>query len=80
MAHVADVIFTSDGKYLISVSHDKTVRVWNISSGEIDRINELAEYVCEQVPKITYRKWGYEQFPMQHIYGRSFPIGIVNGK
>ena len=54
--------------------------------GEADRkgdgnreisINELAEYIGEEVPKITYRKWGYEQFPMQNLQGRSFPIGLV---
>jgi len=45
-------------------------------NGEIS-INELAEYVSEEVPKITYKKWGYEQFPMQNLQGRSFPIGLV---
>ena len=46
------------------------------NNGEIS-VNELAEYVSEEVPKITFRKWGYEQFPMQNLYGRSFPIGLV---
>ena len=45
-------------------------------NGEIS-INELAEYVSNEVPQITFRKWGYEQFPMQKLYGRSFPIGLV---
>jgi hypothetical protein len=45
-------------------------------NGEIS-INELAEYVSDEVPKLTFKKWGYEQFPMQKLYGRSFPIGLV---
>jgi len=43
------------------------------NNGEIS-VNELAEYVSDEVPKITFKKWGYEQFPMQNLYGRSFPI------
>ena len=46
------------------------------NNGEIS-INELAEYVSEEVPRITLKQWGYEQFPMQNLQGRSFPIGIV---
>jgi WD40 repeat protein len=40
-------------------------------------IDELAAYVAEEVPRLTQRQWGYEQFPMRHIGGRSFPIGLV---
>ena len=47
------------------------------NNGEIS-INELAEYVCDKVPKLTFKKWGFEQFPMQALYGRSFPIGLLN--
>ena len=32
-ASVAKVLFTRDGKQLISVSHDKTIRVWDVASG-----------------------------------------------
>ena len=35
---IRDVIFTSDGKYLISASEDKTIRVWDAKTGEISRI------------------------------------------
>jgi uncharacterized caspase-like protein len=45
-------------------------------NGEIS-INELAEYVSEEVPRITYKKWGYEQFPMQNLQGRSFPPDLI---
>lgn len=45
-------------------------------NGEIS-VNEIAEYVSEEVPKLTFKKWGYEQFPMQNLYGRSFPIGLA---
>ena len=37
-ATIRNVIFTSDGRYLISVSDDKTVRVWNTSTGEVVRV------------------------------------------
>ena len=40
-------------------------------------INELAEFVMEEVPKITMKKWKYEQFPLQDLTGRSFPLGVA---
>nr|VFJ68237.1 MAG: WD40 repeat [Candidatus Kentron sp. FM] len=33
-AKIQDVIFTPDGQQLISVSNDKTIRVWEVASGE----------------------------------------------
>ncbi len=43
-------------------------------------INELADYVREEVPKITQQKWGYEQIPMRYIHGDPFAIGCREGK
>ncbi len=34
---VNDMAFTSDGMYLISVSDDKTIRIWDVKSGVLDR-------------------------------------------
>ncbi len=33
-ALINDVLFTPDGKELISVSEDKTIRIWDVASGK----------------------------------------------
>jgi hypothetical protein len=38
---------------------------------------ELASFVDERVPKLTYERWGYEQVPQIMMHGREFPIGVV---
>ena len=35
---VKELIFTKDNRYLISTGYDKTIRVWNVQTGQIDRI------------------------------------------
>ncbi|MBX9637654.1 MAG: caspase family protein [Nitrosomonas sp.] len=42
-------------------------------------LDELADYMSEQVPKITLQKWGFEQFPMRLMHGDSFPIACKAG-
>ena len=37
-AKIKGVMFTSDNRYLVSASYDKTVRVWDIQTGEIVRV------------------------------------------
>ena len=37
-AVIKDVIFTNDGRYLVSASNDKTIRVWDLKTGKINRI------------------------------------------
>lgn len=37
-AKICDVIFTSNGRHLVSASDDKTIRVWDTSTGEIVRV------------------------------------------
>lgn len=39
--------------------------------------SELASFIDELVPEITYKKWGYEQIPQVNLHGRTFPIGVV---
>ncbi len=34
---VNDMLFTSNGKYLISVSDDKTIRIWDVENKQLDR-------------------------------------------
>ncbi len=40
-AKVSKILFTPDGKELISVSNDKTIRVWDAATGEILRVLRL---------------------------------------
>ena len=37
-AKIKDVMFTKDGRYLVSASNDKTIRVWDTSTGEVVRV------------------------------------------
>jgi hypothetical protein len=37
---------------------------------------ELAAFINEQVPEVTYKRWGYEQVPQVNLHGREFPIGL----
>ena len=39
-------------------------------------IKELAGYVEDVLPDLTYQKWGYEQIPQSTITGNDFPIGV----
>jgi uncharacterized caspase-like protein len=45
------------------------------SDGRIT-VNSLATFVEETLPKITYKKWGYEQIPQKSLMGMDFPIGM----
>jgi len=36
-AVIRDVIFTKDGKYIVSAAEDKTIRVWDIETGQLTR-------------------------------------------
>ena len=35
---IRDVVFTSNGRHLVSASYDKTIRVWDVSTGEMVRV------------------------------------------
>lgn len=37
-------------------------------------LTELAAYIEEQVPELSYKKWGYEQVPMKELKKQDFPI------
>jgi len=52
----------------------------DIKNGNRDGVvstSEIASFVNEQVPEITYKKWGYEQIPQVNLHGREFPVGIL---
>ena len=38
---------------------------------------EIANFIQEFVPDVTYKKWGYEQVPQVNLHGRSFPVAVV---
>lgn len=38
--------------------------------------SEIANYIDEAVPHLTYGKWGYEQVPQVNLHGRPFPVGV----
>jgi uncharacterized caspase-like protein len=38
---------------------------------------EIASFVQNFVPDVTYKKWGYEQVPQANLHGREFPVGVV---
>lgn len=42
-------------------------------------LDDLANYVRDEVPRITQQKWGFEQIPMRLIHGDSFPIACKAG-
>ena len=39
-------------------------------------INTLATFIEEELPKLTYNKWGYEQVPQKTLQGMDFQIGV----
>ena len=38
-------------------------------------VRELADFVRDEVPRITMEKWHYRQIPMRQMHGDPFPIG-----
>lgn len=38
---------------------------------------EIASFINEKVPELTYEKWGFEQIPQVNLNGREFPVGLV---
>jgi hypothetical protein len=42
-------------------------------------IDELANFVQDEVPRITFDKFGFEQIPMRSVKGNAFPIGCCEG-
>ena len=39
-------------------------------------VSELADYVEETLPQLTYRHFGYEQVPQKSLQGMNFPLGL----
>lgn len=38
MARIQEILFTSDGRYVVSASHDMTVRIWDAATAELVRV------------------------------------------
>lgn len=39
-------------------------------------INNLATFIEETLPDLTFKKWGYEQIPQKSLIGSDFAIGV----
>jgi len=39
-------------------------------------INDLADYVENTLPELTFQKYGYEQVPQRSLQGMNFPLGL----
>jgi len=39
-------------------------------------INTLATFIEEDLPKLTFKKWGYKQIPQKTLQGMDFQIGV----
>jgi WD40 repeat protein len=50
-AKIRDVIFTNDGRYLVPASDNKTVRFWDVESGETVRVlrGQIGHGSCMEV-------------------------------
>lgn len=44
---------------------------------KVTSVREIAAYVDDQVPKITFKAFGYEQIPQVNMHGRDFPLSVV---
>ena len=45
------------------------------SEGKVT-VSGLATYIEETLPKLTYKKWGYEQIPQKSLQGMDFPLAL----
>jgi WD40 repeat protein len=75
------VSFSNDGNYVVSESLDKTVRVWNMITGELDYI--LAEYSdgfirLPDQTSIQYQSGG--QFIISNAFHPRTSCFLTNGK
>ena len=39
-------------------------------------VSGLATYIEETLPKLTFKKWGYEQIPQKSLQGMDFPLSL----
>ncbi len=39
-------------------------------------VSGLATYIEDVLPKLTYKKWGYEQIPQKSLQGMDFPLSL----
>jgi WD40 repeat protein len=44
---VSDIVFTPDGRYVVSAAMDSTIRVWEVASGRVRRSMTMSSYLAD---------------------------------
>jgi WD40 repeat protein len=81
----ATIVASSKSQMALEGYNEHGAFTWTILEGMKGRaagqgnkimINNLATFIEEELPKLTYKKWGYEQIPQKTLQGMDFQIGI----
>jgi len=87
---ISDVIFTSDGRYLVSAGDDKVMRVWDTQTGEVVRTilgqigegNEGKIYTAALSPDnriLAVGGWMHRDYIRLHHFQTGEVLGLLKG-